>query len=241
MIIISAIQLWFWLGFIGMAVGSLIIYSLSQKFLPKDRYHVSLVLAVTVIAAITYYGLARGQAEVVLNGTTIYYGRYLDWLLTTPLLLLSLLLIALPHGKEVKITRSQFGLICNVLFLDVLMIVTGGFAAFSTQVTDIIVWFGVSSIAFLLLIVVMSGEVSRQAFNNSNEIGVMYKKLFTFLSLVWVWYPVLWALGGSGFQLISPSVEVAAYSVLDVTAKVVFGIVLLVFLSNHNSALSEKS
>ena len=232
-------QLWFWIGFGGMVLGSLGIYSLSSRFRPEDRYHVNLALAVTVIASITYYGLARGQAEVTLNGTVVYFGRYLDWLLTTPLLLLGLLLIALPHGKEVKITRSQFALICNALFLDVLMIVTGGFAVASARTADIVFWFGVSCVSFLLLIALMGGEVLRQAFANGPQIGALYSKLFLFLSLVWVWYPVLWALGGSGFQLVSPSVEAAAYALLDVTAKAVFGIVLLLLLARHNSSLKK--
>ena len=237
--IANTTELWFWIGFGCMVLGSIFIYSLSNRFEPKDRYHVQLALAVTIIAAISYYGLARGQAETVVNGTIFYYGRYLDWLLTTPLLLLSLLLIALPHGKEVKVTRAQFALICNVLFLDVLMIVTGGFAAVSSQITDIIVWFGISCVAFLLLIALMSGEVFRQAYLNSPTIGLIYKRLFIFLSVVWVWYPVLWAFGGSGFQILSPGTEAAIYSILDVAAKVGFGIATLLYLSNQKTALSK--
>ena len=85
----------------------------------------------------------------------------------------------------------------------------------------------------------MSGEVFRQAYLNSPTIGLIYKRLFFFLSVVWVWYPVLWALGGSGFQILSPGTEAAIYSILDVAAKVGFGIATLLYLSNQKTALSK--
>ena len=230
--------MWFWFGFGGMVLGSMVIFSFNQRFSSKNKYHAQLALAVTVIAAVSYYGLARGQAEVVVHGSTVYFGRYIDWLLTTPLLLLSLLLIALPHGKEIKITRSQFALIANALFLDVLMIVTGFFASVSQQMFDIVFWYGLSCFALILLVVLMNGEVRRHAYENSHKIGDTYTKLITFLSIAWIFYPILWALGSNGYQYVSFTFEVAAYAILDVSAKAVFGILTLQALSREEERLN---
>lgn len=55
---------------------------------------------------------------VVLVGTRpFYYARYIDWFLTTPLLLLDLMLLA-------KVDRTRTLL---VIFLDIVMVLTGLF------------------------------------------------------------------------------------------------------------------
>jgi bacteriorhodopsin len=50
----------------------------------------------------------------------VFYARYVDWLFTTPLLLLDLALLAGLNGADIT----------NVIIADVIMILTGLFAAF---------------------------------------------------------------------------------------------------------------
>lgn len=236
---------WFWIGFGGLSLGSLIIYLLGTKFRPQDKLHVIIPLAVTSIATISYYALARGQADVMVGGDIVYYGRYLDWLVTTPLLLLSLIVIALPPLKKASSSRQRLTLISAVLLSDILMILTGLFADLSTEMFDVTVWYVASCLWFIIVGILMFGEVRKQAYANSAKIGETYTKLLTFLSVVWVFYPLVWVFGTTGTNSISAETEAAAYAIMDITAKAVFGILTLLALkklenTTDSSAIADQ-
>ena len=221
---------WFWFGFVGLSLSSIVIILLASKFRREDRLHALIALVVTSIATISYYALARGQADITVGGDVVVYGRYLDWLFTTPLLLLSLLVIALPPLKDLKMTRERISLIAAVLVSDVLMVVTGLFADLSTNSLDTAVWYMASCGWLLIVLYLMFGEVQRQAFAQSERLGKVYRSLLLYLTVAWVCYPIVWILGGTGFDAINANNEAAAYAILDVSAKGVFGIVTLVLL-----------
>ena len=68
----STTELWFWFGFGGMSLGSLLICLLGTKMKPTHRYHAILAVAVTSIATIAYYALARGQATATIGSGSPY-------------------------------------------------------------------------------------------------------------------------------------------------------------------------
>jgi bacteriorhodopsin len=216
-----------WLGFTGMSIGTLMILSYWRKFKPEHRYHVILALMVTTIAAAAYYAMASGQGALEFNGKTVYFARYIDWVLTTPLLLLSLITVALPNPPEAKLSRSRLGLISAILFADIAMITTGAIANFSTQAQDIVVWYVASCLWFVVVIYLLFVDVWKEAKLYGAQVSKAYISLLLFLSSIWLFYPVVWLLGESGFSMISMNNETAIYAVLDVTAKAVFGVVLL--------------
>jgi bacteriorhodopsin len=222
-------QSWFWAGFIGMAVGSAIILLLGMMHAKK--LHVVLALAVTLIATLSYFALASGQASFVVDGNVVYFGRYIDWLLTTPLLLLSLIIIGLPKVKDPSENRGRIGLIATIIGADILMIATGFIANISTTTTQIAFWYVASCLFFFVIIALMFGRVRREAIAANKENAKKYTVLLLFLSAVWLWYPVLWILGSTGFQAVNFEAEVALYAVLDVTAKAIFGIVALLMIA----------
>ena len=224
-------ELWFWFGFGGMSLGSLIICLLAAKMKPAHRYHAVLAVAVTSIATIAYYALARGQATATIGSGSVFVGRYADWLLTTPLLLVSLLVIALPAKSAVNKSREKASLIGGVVLADILMIMTGFFANLSSNSFDKIVWYVASCLWFAVVVYVMFSVVQRRANAVSAETGKVYGQLLGFLSVVWIWYPIVWAFGSTGYQLININAEAALYAVLDVTAKAVFGVMTLVLVT----------
>lgn len=229
----DATAFWFWFGFGGMSLGSLIICLLAAKMKPALRYHAVIALAVTSIATIAYYALARGQATALI-------ARYADWLFTTPLLLLSLLVIALPAQSNAGDGREKNSLIGGVLLADILMIVTGFFADLSSNTFDKVVWYVASCLWFLLVVIVMYTIVKRRAHAYSSQSGKVYDQLLGYLSTVWLCYPIVWAVGSTGYGLISVTSEAALYAILDVSAKAVFGIIAIVLISRlkDDSAVS---
>lgn len=226
----STTTLWLWLGFIGMSLGTVIIATFWRRFKPEHRFHVILALIVTTIAAASYYAMASGQGVAVFAGEQIFFARYIDWLLTTPVLLLSLILVGLPAVSDPEKRRQRNGLIGAILFADIAMITTGAIANFSQTVQDQTVWYLASIAWFLVIIWLLFNHVRSEALKSNAKNAKTYLSLLAFLSFVWVWYPVVWLLGDSGWAVIGTSAETAIYAVLDVTAKAVFGIALLAMI-----------
>ena len=223
----SATSTWLWLGFAGMSVGTLAILTYWSKFKPEHRYHVILALMVTTIAGAAYYAMVSGQGVIMFNGKTIFFARYLDWVLTTPLLLLSLITIALPEAKDTNNSRQRMGLIGAILFADVSMIITGAIANFSANQQDVVVWYVASCLWFGVIVYLMFVEVRALAQSQSKDLNKVYISLLLLLSSLWFFYPIVWLLGNSGFAVVDLTTEVAVYAVLDVTAKAVFGTLAL--------------
>lgn len=228
---ITSIEAWFWFGFVGLLVGSLIIIYLMNKVKSKNKVHGLIALLVTLIATISYYALARGQADITVAGHVVYIGRYIDWVFTTPLLLLSLLLIALPAIKNTNEIKQRATLIATVLVADILMIITGLFAELSVNTTDRSVWYIASCLFFLVVLWKMFGEAKTIATRKNKRYAQVYTVLLSFLSLAWICYPLVWLLGNSGYNFISLTNETLLYAVLDISAKAVFGILIVLYVA----------
>lgn len=238
---LSSVQQWFWFGFVGLGAGSLVIVYLMDKLPAKKKFHALLALLITLIATISYYALARGQADITVAGHVVYFGRYLDWVFTTPLLLLSLLVIALPSVKSTAETRERLSLIATVLIADVLMIVTGLFADLSTEFIDKEVWYVASCLWFIIVLWKMYGEVKTLALSHGKRSAELYTNLLGFLTVAWFCYPVVWLLGTSGYAVISLTQETATYAILDVSAKAAFGVLLVLGISKLHGKGSDSA
>jgi bacteriorhodopsin len=185
---------------------------------------------ITAIAFVNYLAMALGfgLTEVTVAGETlpIYWARYTDWFFTTPLLLVDLALLA-------KANRNQ---IFTLVGLDGLMIGTGviatlsagGFAVFGLgDGARRLIWWGVSTGFLLVLLYFLFGTLSEQAESLSAETGSLFNRLRNLIVVVWLVYPVWWIVGTEGLQIVGLTVETAGFMVLDLVAKVGFGIILL--------------
>lgn len=223
-----------------MSLGTLFILTFWKKFKPEHRYHVVLALMVTTIAGAAYYAMASGQGVIEMGDKTIFFARYIDWILTTPLLLISLVLVALPAVADPEQRRQRNGLLGAIIFADVAMIATGAIANFSSTTQDITVWFVASMAWFFVVLWLLYGQVQKQATQHNAKMAKAYVSLLTFLIALWVCYPLVWLLGESGYNVITISTEAAVYAVLDVTAKAVFGAAVLASILTSNSAKAHK-
>lgn len=223
----TSIEGWFWFGFVGLLAGSLLLIYLMSKIKSKNKVHGLIALLVTIIATISYYALARGQADITVGGHVVYIGRYIDWMFTTPLLLLSLLIIALPAIKNANDTKQRVTLVATVLVADILMIITGLFADLSVSLTDRSVWYVASCLFFLVVLWKMFGEAKVLAQKKNKRSARVYMGLLTFLTIAWVCYPLVWLLGNSGYNVMTLTDETLVYAVLDISSKAVFGLLIV--------------
>ena len=89
------ITTWFALGAVGMALGTLALASGFRVVPEENRPRYAILVAVPLIAVGAYALMALGISGVRTGtGSTVYALRYVDWLLTTPLHVLYLGLLA---------------------------------------------------------------------------------------------------------------------------------------------------
>lgn len=214
----SGTQLWLWIGFIGMVVGSIIFGLKAAAQRRKEGMEFALVsFFITLWAATMYLSMILGETVLFdFKGQhTLFWGRYVDWVITTPLLLLDLGVVA---GARPK-------LIAGVMGADVFMIVTGVIATLEGSPTNYL-WYVISCGAFLAILAALLTEFSVTARHRNGKINRLFQKLRNTLIVLWFGYPIVWILGAEGFRVLSVDVETACYAILDLCAKVGFGFIL---------------
>ena len=219
---------WLWIGTLGMLLGMLYFIARGWGETNRRRQEFYIVtIFITAIAFVNYLAMALGfgLTTIELGGeeVPIYWARYTDWLFTTPLLLIDL-------GLLVGANRNQ---LASLVGLDVLMIGTGAIATLSTSAAVLsaggqrLVWWGVSTAFLLVLLYMLYGSLDEKASQLSGQAASTFSTLRTLIVVIWLVYPVWWILGTEGLSIVSLNIETAGFMVLDLVAKVGFGIILL--------------
>jgi bacteriorhodopsin len=158
------------------------------------------------------------------------------------LLLLGLITVALkPLSGGGEQTRERLGLVAGIIGADILMILTGLFGALSLDSTHKYVWFVVSCGFFLAVLALIWGPVRAAAAEQGAETAALYNKLLAILTVLWFIYPVLWILGTEGTGAISLNTEVAVFTIIDLTAKVGFGLLLVTGIKKMSGSSAAKT
>ncbi|KAL8279068.1 hypothetical protein RQP46_008526 [Phenoliferia psychrophenolica] len=220
-----------WAVFACMMAGALglLFFGAMRPVGQRAFFHLGAVLCFT--ASIAYYcmasdlGAAAIRVEYIRAGQlggdavargiahptrSVWYARYIDWVVTTPLLLLELLLTTGLPLSEVFVT----------IFFDEAMIITGLLGALvSSQYKWGLFTFGMFAEVYITY--VLFGPGLKSAAGLGPDFHRAYFRSTVILSFLWVLYPVCWALADGG-NVISPNAEMIFYGVLDVLAKPVF-------------------
>jgi bacteriorhodopsin len=211
-------------GTAGMAFGTIafIVMSRGAEGHRRRFYTVTTLVAAIATASYLLMFLGFGVAEVrVPDGFVlrIYWMRYVDWLLTTPLLLLDLALLA----------GADRGTVYRLVGLDVGMVLVGAAAAVAPlgRTPRLALW-SVSSLLFVALLYVLANRLSERAAWQTDEVASLFGRLRNLVVVLWTAYPIVWIVGTeSTIGLIPLGAETAAFAVLDLASKVGFGFVLL--------------
>lgn len=223
-----------WLGTAGMALGAVIIAAIGFRLPNHERHHVTASFFVCAIAACAYFAMATGTGTWMVGGEPVFYARYLDWLVTTPLLLLGLLTVGLaPVTGGGEAARTRNGLIGWVLGADVLMIATGLVASLRQDSDDRWVWYAISCVFFLLVLWALFSPVRAHL---DAKMTPLYTRLLGILTVLWFIYPILWVLGTEGTGALDLTGEIIVFAIIDVLAKVGFGIVLVTGIGSRKGA-----
>jgi bacteriorhodopsin len=188
---------------------------------------------ITTFATISYFAMASGDgnsfAHTVLKEAhkkvpdtiehvyrQVFWARYIDWSLTTPLLLLDLGFLAGLNGAELLIA----------IVADVIMVLTGLFAAFGHSGGQKWGYYAMGCLAYLVIVYELAIPGRRAVMAKDSQTAKLFASIGGFTLILWTLYPIVWGIG-DGARKWSVDTEIIAYAVLDVLAKPVFGFWLL--------------
>jgi bacteriorhodopsin len=146
----------------------------------------------------------------------VYWVRYAEWLLTTPLIITDLVLLAGLNGSN----------LFSAIVADVVVIVAGFFAATAWSMKVKWGWFSISLIAYLWLVYTLAAGVKVARNTKGSTVAKFYTSIMGYSVLLWLAYPIVWAIA-AGAKHLSVDGEIVTFAVLDVLTKGVFGAWLL--------------
>jgi hypothetical protein len=216
-----------------MLFTSIFLYISQARVLP--RYRQALVISATVcgIAAYHYFRIfnsfndAFGRtgtsgAFMLLGGEGFNEAyRYVDWLLTVPLLLLeTVAVLALPAA-----TRKS--LLTKLIPASALMIILGYPGEIAADTAPKMIWGALSTIPFLYILYVLFVELTKSLSRQPAEVAASVSRLRLLLIATWGVYPISYLFPVFGLNGADAFVaRQVGYSVADVLAKCLYGLVI---------------
>jgi bacteriorhodopsin len=186
---------------------------------------------VCLIASLAYLTMATNNGWYFrCDGRQFFYARYIDWLITTPLLLHALCHFANSPDE-----------IWNFLFFADIIMIAAGLIASTITGTEKWIYYGFAIIAFIPVIyyicLLRDQIVDNMLYDpftglrSGADEGIWlpyvwffhkYKIMADLTVLAWFLYPIIWIFA-EGMDKLSVTGEAIAYAFLDVIAKGVFG------------------
>ncbi|KAI9825812.1 MAG: hypothetical protein M1832_000752 [Thelocarpon impressellum] len=218
-----------WVVFVLMFLATIVFAGLSYRIPVQKRLFHIITTFITAFAAISYFAMAtndgnslvatvyhEGKHSSVTVFREVYWARYVDWSLTTPLLLLDLSFLAGLNGANILVT----------VVADLIMVLTGLFAAFGKTEGQKWGYYAIACIAYLVIIYQLAVAGRRNAAARDAKTSTLYNSIALFTLVIWTIYPIVWGIA-DGSRKLSVDAEIISYAVLDVLAKPIFGFWLL--------------
>jgi bacteriorhodopsin len=226
------------------AMGASFFFFVSARGSLKEGNRMAVTLSATVVL-IAFYHYVRifdswvATAGVGNPGAFNEGYRYVDWLLTVPLLVAELILV-LRLDKKVESKLIQR----NVVYA-FLMIATGYIGELDVQTSVVLdssrtIWGAISTIFFVLILRDLFGGIEASFKKQSKEIQGIFKVLRVVLIATWGVYPIAYLLptistslgltAGDGLVL-----KQIGYTVADILAKPGYGLLIWKIATLKNS------
>ncbi|WP_428330560.1 bacteriorhodopsin-like [Mucilaginibacter sp.] len=220
----------FFVGCMAMLAASVFFFFEVSNTDKKWRISILVSGLITFIAAVHYYYMR--DYFLATNQSPTFF-RYVDWLLTVPLMCVEFYLITKKAGGKI-------GLLWKLIAASVFMLVTGyiGEAIYGTEQQSWI-WGFVSSIGYFYIVyLIWFGEVAKLANDAGPAVAKATKSLAWFVLVGWAIYPIGYIAGTTGGLfginvLHGLSLDVV-YNIGDAINKIGFGLVI------YTLAQSEK-
>ncbi|WP_127140056.1 bacteriorhodopsin-like [Flagellimonas marinaquae] len=208
----------FFVGCMAMMAASAFFFLSMNNFDRKWRTSILVSGLITFIAAVHYWYMRDYWAA---NGESPTFFRYVDWILTVPLMCVEFYLI-------LKVAGAKKALMWKLIALSVIMLVTGylGETVYRDQAQ---IWGLISGIAYFVIVYeIWLGGANKLAREAGGAVLSAHKTLCWFVLVGWAIYPIGYMAGTPGwydgiFNGLSMDV---IYNIGDAINKIGFGLVV---------------
>ena len=209
----------FFVGCMAMMAASAFFFLSLSQFDKKWRTSVLVSGLITFIAAVHYFYMRDYWAAHQESPT---FFRYIDWVLTVPLMCVEFYLI-------LKVAGAKQSLLWRLIIYSVIMLVTGylGEAIFKDSAA---LWGFFSGVAYFAIVYeIWLGDAAKLAKEAGGNVLAAHKILCWFVLAGWAIYPLGYMLGTdgwySGLHALNLNIDVF-YNLADAINKIGFGLVI---------------
>ena len=219
----------FFVGCMAMMAASAFFFLSMNDFDKKWKTSILVSGLITFIAAVHYWCMRDYWAGV---GESPTFFRYVDWILTVPLMCVEFYLI-------LKVAGAKKSLMWKLIFASVIMLVTGYFgeAVYNTG-SGPAVWGLISGLAYFYIVYeIWLGSAKKLAQEAGGAVLKAHKTLCWFVLVGWAIYPIGYMAGTTGwydgvFEGLNMDV---IYNIGDAINKIGFGLVV------YGAAVASRS
>ena len=218
-------------GLVSMLACTIYTLVSQQRVLPKYRNALVMSSMVTFIAGYHYLRIfdsfkhASEGGKVLLDGSQNAFNeayRYVDWLLTVPLLLVEVIAVL---ALTAAVARS---LVMRLVPASAAMIALGYPGEISNDQNTQVLYGVLSTLPFLYILYVLFVELSKSLDRQPAGVAETVGRLRLLLIATWGVYPIAYIFNIVGDASASSFVTVqVGYTIADVLAKCVFGLTIL--------------
>jgi sensory rhodopsin len=218
-------QYMFMVTMLGMFAGTVYFWFERDTLSLEFRAAATVAGIYTAIAGFMYFKMqdvvgTSGDIESLLALPTYY--RYMDWILTTPLMLLNIALL-------LQLAEDKRGLIGILIGADLAMIVFGFFGELYANQPgkEFETWtlFGLSCLAWLLLLYIVYGILTEVARDKVLPVRNAFLKMRLFITIGWSIYPIGFIIGALSDADVARVLRELIYNFSDLINKVGLGLV----------------
>jgi len=212
----------FFVGTMAMMAACVFFFFEISNVDKKWRTSILVSGLITFIAAVHYYYMRGYNLE---TGESPVFFRYVDWMLTVPLMCVEFYLITKKAGAKIN-------LLWQLITASLVMLVTGyiGEAIYGKE-SQSWIWGLISGIAYFYIVyLVWFGEVASLAKNAGPSVQKAVRTLGWFVLVGWAIYPIGYIAGTQGglfgmrvFEGLSMDI---VYNIGDAINKIGFGLVI---------------
>jgi len=224
-----------WVVFVIMVIASAVFAGLSWKVpVSKRLFHIITTL-ITIFASLSYFAMASGAGTSFVCEKVkdyhehvpdtyhtvcrqVFWARYVDWTLTTPILLWELCILGGIDGAHTLMATAS----------SLVMTLAGLFAAYGDKHTaQRWGWFAIAVLGYVFVVWHVALNGSRTVRAKGDKVAKLFGGLAGYIFIIWTVYPIVWGIA-EGAHKTTVDTGVVIYGVLDILAKTGFGLYLLV-------------
>lgn len=223
-----------------MGAATIFFFLSRSQVAPAYRTALTITGLVTLIACYHYFRIFNSwEAAFAVTGNTVKPTgvefndayRYVDWLLTVPLLLIELILVMRLPAGETAAKATKLGALAAI------MVVLGYPGEVSSDISGRWIWWGLAMIPFLIIVYDLFIGLRNSISAQPKAARGLVKAARWITVISWSFYPIVFIFPMVGLTGGTAEVSVqVGYTVADIVAKAAFGVLIFMIALRKSEA-----